>query len=228
MTPYQEASRSDVMEDRGSKENYRNEPLPSHTVDLRAIYKSIYYALPWPESIPSPEEVTFRWKRRITRVLGSCYPYKKIIKISPLYKDGRLRGEVKDLMTHEASHFIWHGHPVAFKSFLQSVGVAPHYICRSSPPSAAFQVVYAEQSLLPYIWMCPACGATHSSVDGHLDVCCERCARRWDPQLRLPFGEGFARLGSAWPSVSDSPSYVSSLAAPPHFLNPSKTKKEER
>jgi len=38
-------------------------------------------------------------------------------------------------------------------------------------------------------------------------------------------GEGFAGPGSAWTSVSDSPSYVSPFAAPPHFLNPSKTKK---
>jgi hypothetical protein len=162
---------------------------PSTTVDLRAIYKRVYDTVSWPEPIPSADQVTFRWKRRVTQVLGSCYPYRKTITINPIYQDGRLYGEITDLMMHEAGHFIWQGHPFAFKSFLRGIGIAPHYISSSSPASPAFQAVWAEQSLLPYIWKCPACGASRASNGNHLDVCCERCAGAWDPQLRLPFSE---------------------------------------
>lgn len=162
-------------------------PWLSTVVDLRGIYKKVYDTVPWPEPIPSPDQITFRWKRRVTRVLGSCYPYKKIITISPLYQDGRLYGEIADLMTHEAGHFIWPGHPTGFQRFLRRIRIAPHYIRNSSPPSPAFQAVWAEQSLVPSTWRCPACGAAHVSADGHHDVCCGRCAGRWDPQLRLPF-----------------------------------------
>jgi hypothetical protein len=168
---------------------------PSTAVDLRAIYKRVYDTIPWPEPIPSPGQVTLRWKRRVTRVLGSCYPYKKTITISPLYQDGRLYGEIADLMTHEAGHFIWQGHPSGFQRFLRSVSIAPHYISNSSPPSAAFQAVWAEQSIVPSIWACPACGAAHASANGHHDVCCGRCAGRWDPQLRFPFAFHDARNG---------------------------------
>lgn len=167
---------------------------PSTAVDLRAIYKKVYDTVPWPEPIPPPDQVAFRWKRRVTRVLGSCYPYRKTITINPIYQDGRLYGEITDLVTHEAGHFIWQGHPFAFKSFLRGIGIAPHYISSSAPASPAFQAVWAEQSLLPYIWKCPACGASRPSNDRHLDVCCERCAGAWDPQLRLPFSEPRGRV----------------------------------
>jgi hypothetical protein len=162
-------------------------PMLSTVVDLRAIYKRVYDTVPWPEPIPSPEQITLGWKCKVTRVLGSCYPYKRIITINPLYNDSRLRDEIKDLMTHEVGHFIWRGHPVGFKSFLRSVGVAPEYVSSSSPPSAAFQAVYAEHSLLLHIWKCPACGVIDAPVDGHLDMCCRHCARQLDPQLQLPF-----------------------------------------
>lgn len=168
---------------------------PSTPVDLRAVYKKVYETIPWPESIPSPGEVTLRWKRQVTQVLGSCYPYRKVITISPIYQDRRLSGEIADLMTHEAGHFIWQGHPLAFKTFLRSVGIAPHYIRKSSPPSAAFQEVWAEWSLLPSVWECPACGAGRTSTGGHLDVCCRRCARAWNPQLRLPLAARHLRAG---------------------------------
>jgi len=141
-------------------------PMLSTAVDLRAIYKTVYDTVPWPEPVPPPEEIALRWKCKVTRVLGSCYPCKRIITINPLYNDSRLRGEIKDLMTHEVGHFIWQGHPVTFKSFLRSVGVAPHYVSSSSPPSAAFQAVYAEHSLRHYIWKCPACGAIYVPADG--------------------------------------------------------------
>lgn len=167
-------------------EQYAAAAWPSTAVDLRAIYKRVYDTIPWPEPIPAADQIVFRWKRRVTRVLGSCYPYRKTITISPLYQDGRLYREIVDLMTHEAGHFIWQGHPFAFKRFLRRIGIAPFYIDHSSP-SAAFQAAWAEQVLLPATWECPACGASHASTGDHLDVCCRRCAHAWDPQLRIPF-----------------------------------------
>ena len=95
--------------------------------DLRAIYRNLYDTLPWPEPIPSPGQVTFRWGRLETRRLGSCAPEAKIITISRLYQDERLRLELAHVMAHEASHFIWPDHSKAFKAFLRRAGVSESY-----------------------------------------------------------------------------------------------------
>jgi len=112
--------------------------------DLRAIYQALYLRLSWPEAIPRPDEVTFRWSGRMTSTFGICDPNAKIITIKAIYQHPRLRGELGDLMAHEASHFIWDGHPKAFKDFLQSAGVAAQYRNGTTRASEAHKAVEAE------------------------------------------------------------------------------------
>jgi hypothetical protein len=119
-------------------------PAPSTVVDLRAIYKALYDTLPWPEPIPAPTQVIFKWSRHVGRQLGSCRRTAKVITVNPLYHDQRLRGDLDHLMAHEASHFIWPGHPKAFKDFLRRVGVAAEYINGQTRTSETFQAVEAE------------------------------------------------------------------------------------
>jgi hypothetical protein len=117
---------------------------PSTPVDLRAIYKKVYDIILWPEPIPAPDQVTFRWKREVTWALGSCCPDKKVISINRLYQDGRLYDEITDLMAHEAAHFIWHGHPKAFKEFLRRAGIASGYINGQAKTSETYKAVEAD------------------------------------------------------------------------------------
>ncbi len=115
-----------------------------HSPDLRTIYQALYASLPWPEPIPHPEQVSFRWGRYGTGQLGSCHLTAKIITINPLYEDHRLRGELDHLMAHEASHFIWRGHSKAFKEFLRRAGVAAGYINGQTRTSETFKLVEAD------------------------------------------------------------------------------------
>ena len=112
--------------------------------DLRAIYHNLYDTLPWPEPIPHPAQVIFRWSRHITCQLGSCNRIVKMITVSPLYEDPRLREELPHLMAHEASHFIWPNHSKAFKEFLRREGVAPEYINGQTRTSETYKTVEAE------------------------------------------------------------------------------------
>jgi hypothetical protein len=112
--------------------------------DLREIYQSLFALMPWPEPIPSPGQVTFRWGRVETRKLGACLPEAKIITINRLYQDERLRSELDQVMAHEASHFIWPCHSRAFKEFLRCAGVAEPYRRARAPLSETFKAVKAE------------------------------------------------------------------------------------
>ena len=112
--------------------------------DLRAIYRNLFDTLPWPEPIPRPGQVTFRWGRVEARRAGACASEAKIITINGLYQDERLRNELDQLMAHEASHFIWPGHSRAFKEFLRRVGVAEPFRRAQTPPSGIFKAVKAE------------------------------------------------------------------------------------
>jgi hypothetical protein len=112
--------------------------------DLRAIYRSLYDTLPWPEPIPSPAQVTFRWDSVYTSGLGSCALGAKIIRINRLYQDERLHGELDDVMAHEASHFIWPNHSSTFKKFLRRAGVSERYCRAKAPLSETFRTVAHE------------------------------------------------------------------------------------
>ena len=143
--------------------------------DLREIYEDHYATLPWPEPIPHPDQVIFRWKARLTASLGSCNYRTKSITISPLYQDSRLRGELEHLMAHEASHFIWHGHPKAFKDFLRRAGVAADYINSAGRPSETYRSIEEEWSLRSL--------ALYPSL--HID---SEGRERYAPPLRAPSG----------------------------------------
>ena len=118
--------------------------MTSSKPDLREIYQSLFNRMSWPESIPPPGQVTFRWGRVRTRKLGACAPEAKIITINRLYQDERLRSELDYVMTHEASHFIWPNHSKAFKEFLLRAGVAEPYRRAAGPPSETFKAVKAD------------------------------------------------------------------------------------
>jgi predicted metal-dependent hydrolase len=100
--------------------------------------------LRWPEPIPPPGQVTFRWGRVATRRLGTCAEKARVITINRLYRDERLRSELDHVMAHEASHFIWRGHPKAFKDFLRRAGVAEPYRRAQAPLSETFEAVKAD------------------------------------------------------------------------------------
>lgn len=122
----------------------RTPSVSSSVVDLRAIYRTLYDALPWPEPVPHPGQVTFRWGRLDIRRAGGCAPEARIITINRLYQDERLRSELDYVMTHEASHFIWPDHSRAFKEFLRCAGVAAPYRRAEGPPSETYKTVKAE------------------------------------------------------------------------------------
>lgn len=94
-------------------------------IALRALYRNLYETLPWPEPIPRAEIVTFLWGPLGRAGVGSCNTEAKIIRVSIVYQDERLRRELHDLMAHEASHFIWAAHSKAFKDFLRGAGTRP-------------------------------------------------------------------------------------------------------
>lgn len=120
-----------------------NGPPPSP--DLRALYAKLVRTLPWPGPLPRPAQVTFRWHPRCRRTHGRCWPGQRLIEVSAVYQDARLAHNLAHLMTHEAAHFLWHGHPQAFKAFLRSVGVPEAYVHGSSSRvSAVYQAVEAE------------------------------------------------------------------------------------
>jgi hypothetical protein len=112
--------------------------------NLREIYRSLRDTLPWPKPIPAPEQVTFCWGPVQTSRHGSCDPKAKIITICRLYQDERLRGELVDVMAHEAAHFVWTRHSRDFREFLCSGGVAERFRRAEAPPSETLQSVEAE------------------------------------------------------------------------------------
>lgn len=113
-------------------------------IDLRALYRNLYETLPWPEPIPRAEIVTFLWGPLGRAGVGSCNTEAKIIRVSIVYQDVRLRRELHDLMAHEASHFIWAAHSKAFKDFLRVAGVAKEYVGGRSKGSETLTSVEAE------------------------------------------------------------------------------------
>lgn len=122
----------------------QHEPPPSP--ELPALYAQLVRTLPWPAPLPRPEHVTFRWHPRFRRTHGRCWPGRRLIEVSTVYQDARLAHDLEYLMTHETAHFLWHGHPQAFKAFLRSVGVPEAYVHgRSARVSAVYRAVAAER-----------------------------------------------------------------------------------
>jgi len=84
-------------------------------------------------------------------------------------------GELDHLMAHEASHFIWGGHPKAFKVFLRRAGVAADYINGAGRPSETYRSVEEEWSARSL--------ALYPSL--HID---SEGRERYAPPLRAPSG----------------------------------------
>ena len=155
-------------------------------IDLKGVYTKLYHTLPWPYPIPRPDEVTFRWRKRFTRLQGRCWRAQRIIEISDVYQDERLTRELDHLMAHEAAHFIWQGHPKGFKEFLRHAGVAESYIHgESGRASALYMTVTAERRPPRYTWQCPACGATTVSHRRGVRSCGRCVPGEWTPRFRL-------------------------------------------
>lgn len=121
---------------------------PPPRPDLRALYAKLVHTLPWPVPLPRPAHVMFRWNTRFRRTHGKCWPGQRRIEVSTVYQDARLVQDLEYLMTHEAAHFLWHGHPPAFKAFLRRVGIPEEYVHgTSSRVSAVYRAVEAERCL---------------------------------------------------------------------------------
>jgi hypothetical protein len=152
---------------------------------LEESYKEVYEKLPWPAPIPLPKYVTLGWMGRVGKVLGQCFIKEKVIEISPLYGDPRLKEELPSLMAHEAAHFLWPNHKRAFKKFLQAVGVLEYYAygsCRN--PTVAYLIVTLEHKPHFKLWQCPGCKAVMAS-DGIVIDSCGRCDEDWNANFRL-------------------------------------------
>src|SRR5262245_25430641 len=108
---------------------------------LKAVYTRLYFDLPWPAALPFPEDVSIYWNARFKSTSGRCQRNNKIIEID-IYQDPRLRRELEYLLIHEAAHFIWRGHPPAFKEFLRRAGVPDGYLIRHEP-SSIYRLVHS-------------------------------------------------------------------------------------
>ncbi len=113
---------------------------------LKALYRRLYFGLPWPAPLPVPKEVRVCWNRRFRRTRGACLRNEKIIEINVIYQDPRLSEELEYLVIHEAAHFIWNGHPRAFTEFLQSAGVPERYVVSASESSEIYRLVQRERA----------------------------------------------------------------------------------
>ena len=153
--------------------------------DLKMVYTKLYHTLPWPHPIPRPAEVTFRWSRRFTRLQGRCWRTQRIIDINDVYQDERLTQELEHLMAHEAAHFIWHGHPKAFKAFLRSVATPEFYVAGCGSESSLYLRVKAELRPPRYTWQCPSCGRVSYSHRREIRSCGWCAPGKWTPRFRL-------------------------------------------
>ena len=154
--------------------------------DLKAIYTKLYATVPWPEPIPRPDQVILRWNRRFVHTQGRCTPMIRMIEISSLYQDPRLRRELVHLMMHEAAHFIWVRHQLAYKEFLRNCGVLEGYIGHKVV-SETLEAVRAEHfpSHRPrYVWGCTSCGQLVYSYRRQA-WSCRRCDTKWNPHFTL-------------------------------------------
>jgi hypothetical protein len=132
--------------------------------NLGAIYQRIYFEIAWPAALPRPEEVRVRWNRRFKRTSGACLRRAKIIEVNVIYRDPRLSEELKHLLVHEAAHFLWYGHPPAFKGFLRSIGVPESYVLCESGPSPIYRIVQRERSKMRVFR--EACRAPYRQCNG--------------------------------------------------------------
>ena len=122
---------------------------------LRAVYKQLYDTVSWPEPIPPPEEVTLQWNDRMTDVSARCWWDRKRIEVSSIYKDKRLREQLKDVMAHEAAHFVWHSHSKQFEQFMKSIGADEGSLNERTRESEIYWTVRKEYDPTPHISSCP-------------------------------------------------------------------------
>jgi len=157
---------------------------------LREIYGEVYRhfceVAPWRrDQLPSPDQVTIVWNPRLRQTQGLCYASKKTIEINTIFKDPRLHEELFHLLCHEAAHFLWNGHPPAFKRFLRAAGVREEYLHRcGGGTSAVYNVVKAERYLYRYTYQCPGCKKT-VRTHRRFTRSCGTCDSKWNPQFQL-------------------------------------------
>jgi hypothetical protein len=129
-------------------------------IDLKTVYAAVRAIVCWPEPLPDPDQIQLKWTKCRTIIPNRCSEVAKkgVIEISDLYKDERLVEELMDLMTHQAAHFLWEGHPPALTEFLREAGVSEGYVGGRMRPTWPYRHVRSEKQPLRYTWMCPECG----------------------------------------------------------------------
>lgn len=154
------------------------------TVTLRAVYRGLHAALPWPRPIPSCDDVHLEWASAQSRVFGRCRPVTRSIAINHIFHDPRLSSELGELMAHEMAHFLWPNHSREFKAFLRQAGVSEAYVHGRCQLSPTLWRVLMEREPASYIWQCLACRAV-ADTDFPVVASCGRCAPGWDQRYLL-------------------------------------------
>ncbi len=130
------------------------------------------------------------WSTRLTASAGTCFPSRRLIRISLPYHERRPEA-LPATLAHEMCHLLVPAHGRAFRELAEPIAGA----LGVSWDDFRYSELWADAKRYRYVYACPRCGTEYPSRK-RLRASCGRCRPgRYDEKRRLVLTESRARPG---------------------------------